>query len=65
VKFDITAMDLLHAVYMDVASPALLISIARESSQQEETLELFLQSFRWGEQLLAKIYADWKAHLLQ
>jgi hypothetical protein len=51
-------MDLLHAVYMDVGSPALLIRIARESSQQEETLESFLQASGWGQRLLAKNYVQ-------
>jgi hypothetical protein len=55
-EFNITALDLLVAVYWDVDYPVLLVSLAPESSHQEETLKLFLKSSHWEELLLVKIY---------
>jgi hypothetical protein len=55
-EFNITALDLLVAVYWDVDYPVLLVSLAPESSHQEESLKLFLQSSPWEELLSVKIY---------
>jgi hypothetical protein len=55
-EFNITALDLLVAVYWDVDYPVLLVSLAPESSHQEETLKLFLKSSHWELLLLVKIY---------
>jgi hypothetical protein len=57
-EFNITALDLLVAVYWDVDYPILLVSLAPESSHQEESLKLFLQSSPWEELLLVKIYGN-------